>query len=930
MEKHDSESVLSSLSRRNFLKITGIAAGGMMLPLNMFGLKYSEAALGSYYPYTKWEDLYKKQWTWDDKVRGCNAVNCVGGCSFEYYVRNGIVWREEQTANYDADNPDLPDYNPKGCQKGVAGSFTGSYTLGPLRIKYPMKRVGKRGEGKFIRINWEQAMSEIAEKFMDIYMKEGPEAITFNFGTSSLNILSFLGQPRLCSFLNTNFNSNNGSVNDLVIGSCMVWGTHNSAPGPISTAYVSKYTILWGINPSVTRIPHAHFFWESRYNGSKIIVIDPNYSPSAIHADTWLPIKPGTDAALAMGMAQVIVSENLYDVDHLKVTTDMPFLVDKQTRRFLRESDMEKGGKDDIFYMWDQKKGEIFKAPGSWGDEKKSVDYGDRDPALEGEWRVKTNEGEVVVQPVFAQLKEQLNRDYTPEKISAITGIQATVIREITREYAKTKPAMIVQGLAMVKFYHSDLMGRAMILLAALTGNVGRVGGGFQNWALWGGRGIIEFGRLAELEKKRLQADSVYLMVHGEYDEVAKKHFGEALVAENKKKMHESIDNKWFPCYPKPGKNPKAVFFLGDNFAVRTRSNEHVLKTLIPKYDLIVELNVRYSSTSFYSDYILPSSDHHEKVGAQFYSLFPFVNAIAPGQKPQGESDSDWGILKNLVKYVQKEALKRGIKSYDDKEMKDVVNFETLYQNFTENGKLEKDEDVMDYILENSMGIENDPDAKAKGKTYKVFAKKGHFRTMPHGDPEYDNEFPDPIPSLRWKTRVQKKLSWPTLTGRQQFYMDHPWFLELGEELPMHKDLIASKNFPYVLNTPHNRWGIHTSWRFEKNMLRLNRGEPVMYVGPDIAKAKGLKDWDKVKVFNELGDFKVRVKITSFVRPNTVMMYHAWEKFQFEDWKNFQVVVPTYLKPTNIVGGYGHLNFRFEDFDGGLTCRDVRVNVEKV
>jgi complex iron-sulfur molybdoenzyme family reductase subunit alpha len=416
-------------------------------------------------------------------------------------------------------------------------------------------------------------------------------------------------------------------------------------------------------------------------------------------------------------------------------------------------------------------------------------------------------------------------------------------------------------------------------------------------------------------------------MVHGEYDEVAKKHFGEELVKENKKKILESIDKKWFPIWPKPGKDPKALFLLGDNLIARLRSNEHAIKTLIPKYDLIVEMNIRYSSTSFYSDYVLPSSDHHEKIGMMFYSIFPFFNALTPGQKAQGESKSDWGIFKLLVKHIEKAALKRGVKSYNDKELNDVVNFETLYEDFIEGGKVEKEEEIMDTLLKASIGI-NDPDAKER--TYKEFSKKGHYRTMPNGDPEYDNEFPDPVATLRWHTRVQKKWSWPTLTGRQQFYIDHPTFLELGEELPVHKDMIGSKNFPYVFNTPHNRWGIHTSWRFEKDMLRLNRGEPMIYVSPEIAKTKGLEDWDKVKVFNDVGDFKVRVKITSFLPPHMVFMYHAWERFQFEDWKSFQAVVPTYLKPTNIVSDYGHLKFRFEDFDGGLTCKDVTVDLEKI
>ena len=79
-------------------------------------------------------------------------------------------------------------------------------------------------------------------------------------------------------------------------------------------------------NPAATRIPDAHFFWEAKYNGTQVIAVSPEFTPTAMHSSLWLNPKPGTDAALAMSMVQVILRENLYQADYIKEQTDLPFL----------------------------------------------------------------------------------------------------------------------------------------------------------------------------------------------------------------------------------------------------------------------------------------------------------------------------------------------------------------------------------------------------------------------------------------------------------------------------------------------------------------------------------------------------------------------------------------------------------------------------
>ena len=158
-------------NRRNFLLGTTFSS----LTLN-----YSSSILGqASTPYRAWEDLARKKWTWDSVTHSTHGTNCTGQCAFNVFVKNGVVWREEQQGEYGASS-DAPDYGPRGCQKGLSHS---RYMYGKQRILYPLKRIGERGEGKWERISWDQAMLEVADKFIDHNLEDGPESITCGLGT---------------------------------------------------------------------------------------------------------------------------------------------------------------------------------------------------------------------------------------------------------------------------------------------------------------------------------------------------------------------------------------------------------------------------------------------------------------------------------------------------------------------------------------------------------------------------------------------------------------------------------------------------------------------------------------------------------------------------------------------------------------------------
>ena len=142
--------------------------------------------------------------------------------------------------------------------------------------------------------------------------------------------------------------------------------------------------------------------------GTKVVAIFPEYNPVSVHADLFVPVKPGTDGALGLAMANVIVNENLYDAAYVKQFTDFPFLVRTDNNKFLRESDVVSGGSSDKFYVWNAATNKAVLVPGTWGDTNKTLDLGAISPALEGTYNVTTLAGVKQVTTVFALLKAKL------------------------------------------------------------------------------------------------------------------------------------------------------------------------------------------------------------------------------------------------------------------------------------------------------------------------------------------------------------------------------------------------------------------------------------------------------------------------------------------------------------------------------------------
>ena len=346
---------------------------------------------------------------------GCPAHNCGGRCLLKVHVRNGVITRiegDDRTADTLAD----PQLRP--CIRGRAYRRRQYH---PDRLKYPLERVGKRGEGKFERISWDRALDRMASELVRVKRRYGNSAIYVPYGTGSYNQVN--GQQTAQRLMN------------LFGGSLGFYNSYSWACISQATPYVygttmtgnqrqdwlnSKYIIMWSWNPAEMRdgTNSEYFVQKAREEGARIVCIDPRMTLSAVSlADEWIPIRPGTDTAMMSAMAYVMIQENLYDAE----------FVDKYCIGF-DGSQMPEGAREEESY--------------------KDYILGTRDGIPK-----------------------------TPAWAEAITGVPKETIARIGREYATLKPGVLYQGYGMQRRAYGEQPVRAGCVLAAITGNIGIPGG---------------------------------------------------------------------------------------------------------------------------------------------------------------------------------------------------------------------------------------------------------------------------------------------------------------------------------------------------------------------------------------------------------------------------------------------------------------------
>jgi anaerobic dimethyl sulfoxide reductase subunit A len=345
---------------------------------------------------------------------GCPAHNCGGRCLLIAHVKDGVITQLDTD-----DRPDSPaDPQLRACIRGRA-YLRRQYH--PDRLTRPLIRTGKRGQGEFTPIPWNEALDILAGQIKRVKEEYGNGALFVPYGTGSYN--------------QTNGSQTARRLMNLYGGCLGIWNSYSWGAINVATPTVygtlqtgnqrqdwlnSKYILMWGWNPAEMRdgTNSEYFIKLARQKGARVVCIDPRHTLSAAAlADEWIPIRPGTDTAMMSAMAYVMLSEGLYDVDFVRTHclgfdhTQMP---------------------------------EGLEAEESYSD----YILGRRDGIPK-----------------------------TPEWAEAICAVPRQTIRRIAREYASHKPGVLYQGYGMQRRAYGEQVVRAGCALAAITGNLGIPGG---------------------------------------------------------------------------------------------------------------------------------------------------------------------------------------------------------------------------------------------------------------------------------------------------------------------------------------------------------------------------------------------------------------------------------------------------------------------
>ena len=912
------------------------------------------------------EERYRERWKWDKVTWGCHAVDCYpGGCPWRVYSRGGRIVREEQASIFPTIETGIPDMNPMGCQKGAAWS---QQHYNEERVLYPMKRAGRRGEGRFERISWEQACDEIADAILDAVQEQGPESL-YHIGTPGEGGLQQILWNAFSAQIGFQVTDLQAEINDFSPGIYTTFGKFDPAPGA-DDFFKSELILIWHSNPVYTNITWYHFVQEARYNGSDVVTIAPDVSPSAIHADVHVPIEIGTDAAFANAMSQVVLAEGLVDRDFAKTQTDLPLLVRADDGRLLRARDLD-GGSDEQFYWLDAKTGRVVEAP------RATLATGGVDPALEGSARVTlANGSQVEVRPVLAFLRERLDRDYTPEKVESVTGIHPETTRMLARKVAARR-TRILMGWNSGKYYHGDLMERAMALLLGLTGNWGRPGTGMRSWAVGLNDGMFTTMLKERVGQEatagtRVMRDAVMtslreqdptltdemaaykveqLMVammglftppaffwyqHCGYREIWNRPgYGDpAMKRSFDEYFREACDKGWWATALEASRKaePRFLIEVGGNLLRRQRGGaDLLLRHLWPKLRTIVSVDWRINTTGLYADYILPAAQHYEKTNQPYSSpMHLHVLLIEKAAEPEGEARSEWQIVQGLAKALEARAKARGVKPWTRRNG-EPIRLEGLWKHLTKNGALADDDALVAEVVKDSAYLGTIP----AGTTLETLREKGAVRAVDWGSSAMMMCQQSPIEPDRthtpWRNHVEDMKPYPTLNRRASFYIDHDWYLEAGEELPVHKDNPRhGGDFPLRLTSGHPRWSIHSMNHTSRIMLGTHRGHPVMYMNPGDMAARGLENDDLAELHNDVGAIRIPVRRSPGTRPGQVVIYNGYEPFQFEKWRGPENVEPGMVKWLHLAGGYGHLQYRGLHWQPIPIDRAVHVDVRRV
>ena len=765
-------------------------------------------------------------------IRTTDSPNCTGACGWYATVVDGKIIDVKQAADYGN-----PEYNPRGCLRGAAMP---NLIYNPDRIKRPLIRTGKRGEGKWREASWDEALGLIAGKFKTIIERDGPEGILLFNQVVGTSYVQKAAQVRLFALMGASFATAYDFNGDIVMGFTHTVGIDAMECESLNWSF-SDHVLLWSSNVLQTRMPDAHFLTRGakEKNGAKIIYIDPRAAQTAKAADLWVPVKPGTDGALALSMCHVLVQKGLVNLNFLKTYTDAITLIRSDSGKRLRASDIGIG-MDDEFVIWDESSKGFSKITNATLKTDPSVN-----PAILGEYTARVGNADVGVRPAWELLKANILRDVnSPERAAKITGIAKDEIVQMAVEFARAKSPLSIIGMGLNHRYHGDLAVRSVILLHALVGGFGRKGAGITVYSGQHNFRILTTSYTIPDGKRCNMVPMHYFVMGGPTPTINKKI-----------------------KFPKAGF--KALVVSHGNPLVTEWSSR--MKQAIDKLDIFVTIDFLMTPTAEYSDVVLPAATPWEKYDLVGTALHPYLQIQQPVVEPLYESKTELWMARELARRINPELSKY----FADDEF-------GIMELLLKNGGPECQGITLDALKKGPVRLNvPDPDDNC----YEQFV---HLH---------------PFPPRAYPFEVKQQREF-LKTGRMEFYKEEDEFKALGEALPTFKPpfehLAADEQkYPFAIVTPHSKWRVHSTHSNNTSLLNLNR-KPVVEISFKDALEKGINDGDEVELFNKNGSYRLWARVTEMIRPGVLSVDHGWwDRYLADRGHYHSVTVQEKTKPTH-------------------------------
>lgn len=810
----------------------------------------------------------------------CRA--CIANCGVIAHVRNGRVVKLYG-------NPEDRMSKGRMCAKGLSGIQA---LYHPNRNKYPMMRVGERGENKWKRISWDEAIDTIAHKLMESREKYGAESVFCSTGGGGNPEIWSIA--RFCNIFGTPNWFEPGCAQcylPRVLAYTMMYGGEDPsiADSNALELYFTEDTpiktlVLWGTAPSYScPASGGGAVVDLRAKGVKTVVIDPRFTPDAAKADVWLPIRPGTDVALMLSWIKYIIDKNLYDSEFVMKWTNLPYLVNVKTNMLLRAEKSNNPDIPDTFMVWDTKTNSAKPLPYPWDDNLK--------PALEGSYIIDGIE----YKTGFQLLKERAE-PYTLESAAEICWLDADKIEEAINLFAQNTPSGLAIGVATDQTPNSVQAAMAAATIDLLVGNVERPGALLQRFRKSGTFDMPHYpvpicaDKLPDEQLKKRLGGNEYKGLHIWYAGHPSSHLEAMLTGE--------------PYKPR-------VWIDRSGNKLGALANSQKWEKAIEGLDFIVHMYMYPTSFSAYADILLPTEEWLET-----NMMVETCNTLVARQATTHlwETVDETVIWSMIAKRCGELGHEECKKSFDPEYMGDDLAYwdsvDEIFDHFLGRVGLtwEKLKEISPY--------EYMP--KDEWKSYYVYKKENPETGQPKGFNTPSKKCELYLESMITLGRTGQPFSACELPPASKDYDPLPYYME-PHESPLEGSEIA-KTYPLVMTGGRVPFYHHNTLR-NIPFLREIYPVPELWIHPKAADAYGVADGDWVWVESKRGKIRAVASVTEGINPGTVYMERFWNpetlNTETHGWKEMNVNVLT------------KDDAPFNDVVGTYTLRGFQVKVTK-